>query len=83
MKCRVMMKCPDSLEDAIREFVDGIIDIPINTNESSSDYENDYDYEHERLVERYKEKANKWFKWGELVTLEIDFDEDTCTVVKA
>lgn len=75
MKCRVMMKCPDSLEDAIREYVDNII-------EEDIDNEEDYNYEYDRLKEKYKEKANKWFKWGELVTLEMDFEQNTCKVVE-
>lgn len=75
MKCKVTMKCPDSLDQAIYEFVNDILD-----QETIEDNE-DYDYEHERLTEKYKEKAKKWFKWGELVTLEMDFEENTCKVV--
>jgi hypothetical protein len=76
MKCRVTMKCPDSLDQAIYEFVNDILD-----QETFEDQE-DFNYEHERLVEKYKEKANKWFKWGELITLEMDFEENTCSVVE-
>jgi hypothetical protein len=70
------MKCPDSLDQAIYEFVNDILD-----QETFEDQE-DFNYEHERLVEKYKEKANKWFKWGELVTLEMNFEENTCKVVE-
>lgn len=76
MKCKVTMKCPDSLDQAIYEFVNDILD-----QENFEDQE-DFNYEHERLVEKYKEKANKWFKWGELVTLEMDFEQNTCKVVE-
>lgn len=76
MKCKVTMKCPDSLDQAIYEFVNDILD-----QEDFEDQE-DFKYEHERLVEKYKEKANKWFKWGELVTLEMDFEQNTCKVVE-
>jgi hypothetical protein len=76
MKCKVTMKCPDSLDQAIYEFVNDILD-----QEDFEDQE-DFNYEHERLVEKYKEKAKKWFKWGELVTLEMDFEQNTCKVVE-
>lgn len=74
MKFRVTMKDPDTLHDACLEAAEqslGVIDDP---------------QEREALVEIRADKARKvaslWFEFSELLTVEIDTDAKTCTVIE-
>lgn len=75
MKFRVTMKDPDTLQDAIVEAV----------KKSLADLGLDED-ELEPLIERRSEKVGdvckKWFGYGEYLTVEVDTDAKTCTVVE-
>ena len=71
MKFTVKMKCPDALEKAIEEAAEA----EINDN----DFE-EVDIEYERLVEKCKKIAAKWFKWEEYIEVTIDIDKETCVV---
>lgn len=75
MKFTVSMKCPDALERAIELEAEGLV------GGSSDDEEADERYS--ELVRTAMEYAEKWFRYGEIVTLEIDSDKDTCTVIPA
>ena len=72
MKIRIHMKTPDSLNDAIEsaceDEVGGAPDDELK------------DEEFHQLVEKTKELAENWFRYGELVTLVIDTETETCTV---
>lgn len=76
MKCRVVMKNPDALEDCISLMVENqfLVENSYSNEESK--------YIKEDLIKHYKTKAEKWFRYGELVTLEIDFEKMTCEVVE-
>ena len=63
---RVIMKCPDALEDVIGYGAYDIID------EDQRDLE----------VASAKHFANAWVKYGEYVTIEFDTEKKTCVVVK-
>ena len=65
-----MMKTPDALKDAIRDAVG---------DELRSDCHDERQIA-EIKVEEALEQCSKWFKYGELVSLEIDLDENTCKV---
>lgn len=76
MKFQVQMKDPDTLYDAIREA--NVKDIGQNNNGLDSD-------EKVALFEMRNEKLSalcqKWFEYGEYLTVEIDTEEKTCVVV--
>ena len=73
MKFLVSFKDPDSLGESIAEAVSATI--PDGTP----------DDEHEALQELREERTRafcyKFFKYGEYLTVEIDTDAGTCTVV--
>lgn len=70
---RVTMKCPDALERAIEEAA---------KNEMYGEIDEDRDYEQYRQhVEEATVLCNKWFKYGEYITVEIDTEAKTCVVV--
>lgn len=76
MKFKVSMKDPDTLSDAVREAVAKQVG-------SMPDIAAD---EKELLVETrvdkvYHEACEKWFEYGEYLTVEIDTDAGTCVVV--
>jgi hypothetical protein len=75
MKFRVTLKDPDTLYDAIREEVEGNL---ANIDDLA-------DHEKDALVDGriddIKEVAAKWFEYGEYLTVEIDTEARTCTVV--
>jgi hypothetical protein len=76
MKFRVTMKSPNCLEDSISEAV----------NDASLDWDNvskeDIEDEIYNQTEEFKELCKKWFKYGELITVEIDTEAKTCVVVE-
>lgn len=76
MKCRVVIKNPDALEDCIHLMVED--KFPVENGYSNEESK----YAKEDLIKRYKTKAEKWFRYGELVTLEIDFNTLTCVVIE-
>ncbi len=73
MKFRVTMKDPDTLHDAIADAVHedtaGIADVDerMCVKEVRSD--------------KVRAVCRQWFKYGEYLTVEIDTDAGTCTVV--
>lgn len=75
MKYTVSMKCPDALDDSIKEAVRAEVD----------DIEQIDDEEREDLAEtradKYRDQARRWFRYGEYITVEIDTDAGTCVVV--
>ena len=76
MKFRVTMKDPDTLHDAISEAVNlELVQMSPQIDEE----------EQELLAESRREKVGKicekWFKWSEYITVEIDTEAKTCVVV--
>jgi hypothetical protein len=74
MKFKVHMKDPDTLGDAIDRAV----------GEAVAPLSNDAD-ERAAVAEvrrkRVQELCDKWFEYGEYLTVEIDTDAGTCVVV--
>ena len=75
MKFTVTLKCPDALDMAIEDCAEGEIGGPPNSPA--------HDVLYAALVERTKRACRKWFKYGELVTLAIDTEAETCIVEQA
>lgn len=75
MKCRVMMQCPDSLEQSIEEMIENDCDVSDYTDEEA-------EYRIEDEKKHYLKLSEKWFKYQEMVVLEIDFDNMTCKVLE-
>jgi len=75
MKFKVHMKDPDTLSDAVEEAVKVEVDAMPGLDAE----------EKEQLVETRAEKVRglcgKWFEYGEYLTVEIDTEAQTCTVV--
>lgn len=76
MKFKVHMKDPDSLYDAVK---DAAID---ELNEIEGLDDEDKECMLDRRIEKYNEIASLWFRNSEYLTVEIDTEEKTCTVVK-
>ena len=76
MKFKVTMKDPDTLYDAIGEAVEQAVSDTIGVDDND---------EREALikvrVDKVKKICGKWFEYGEYLTVEIDTDAETCTVV--
>lgn len=74
MKFTVTMKDPDTLYDAINDAIE----------ESLSDVEDEDEREaiEEVRKEKLKNLCAQWFDYGEYLTVEIDTEANTCTVVK-
>jgi hypothetical protein len=74
MKFRITMKDPDTLQDAIVEAVKA----DVKTLSLSGD-------EADAIVDlrcgAVAKLAQRWFEYGEYVTLELDTIAETCTVV--
>lgn len=77
MKFQVTMKDPDSLYDCIDDAVTADLKNDISLN----------DEEREAIGEvrqkRARDVAAKWFRYGEYLTVEIDTDAGTATVLPA
>lgn len=76
MKFRVTMKDPDTLHDAIKEAVARELG-----EISLEDDERDAVAEMRRA--RVAELCSQWFKWSEYLSVEIDTEARTCTVLGA
>ena len=76
MKFTVTMKDPDTLHDAIKDAV----------KEDLAKIEGIDDDDREALAERreaaVREIASTWFSYGEYLSVEIDTDAKTCTVLQ-
>jgi hypothetical protein len=75
MKFRVTFKTPDVVEDCIREAIGDEKWEKKLTDEFTQD-DNDSVRETLDLV------SNKWFRYGEYVTIEVDSEADTAIVIK-
>ena len=75
VKFRVTMNYPDTLHDAIREAVERELAAMENLDED----------EREQLAEtradKVSDKCDRWFRYSEYLTVEIDTEAMTCVVV--
>lgn len=74
MKFKVTFKDPDSLHDAIDEGLDSDL-TKLGLSEDEAEAVKDVRKEH------VLNACRKWFEYYEYVTLEVDTDAQTCTVV--
>lgn len=74
MKFKVTMKDPDTLWDAIQDAV---------RNDQSINAADDEELKmvREHRIERAMNASGRWFRYGEYLTVEIDTDAETCTVI--
>jgi hypothetical protein len=75
MKFKVGMKDPDTLHDAIKRAVD----VSFETMGPLEDDEVDALAEVRR--EKMRDLCSRWFRYGEYLTVEIDTEAGTCTVI--
>ena len=68
MKFQVTFKCPDAVEDAIKQ--------ELKHEEFESELAKRY------AVEDFMELTRKWVEWGEYITVEFDLDAGTCVVAE-
>ena len=74
MKFTVTFKDPDALDDQIREAVHAEVeDLGLSKEDAAAIEEARY--------ERASADVSKWFKYGEYVTIALDTEADTATVV--
>lgn len=74
MKFKVMMKDPDTLYDAIDDAVRNIILSPGLDAEEQ-------DLVRKKRNDEIRSLCQSWFDYGEYLTVEIDTEARTCTVV--
>lgn len=74
MKFTVTMKDPDGVYDSVRDAIDD--NLPSGLDED----------ELEHLAQERKEELSelmkKWFRYGEYLSVEIDTEKGTCTVLE-
>ena len=73
MRFRVTMKDPDVLHDSINEALDKTMPPQLSRDE--------WEQIRESRAEDIKDVTNKWFEYGEYLTVEIDTEAQTCVVV--
>lgn len=75
MKITVSFKNPDALDESIDESFQ---DLKIEGLD-----EEELEAVKETRKAETKEICEKWFKWGEYLTVEVDTEAKTCTVIEA
>jgi hypothetical protein len=73
MKFKVTMKDPDTLGEAIREAVELDVRVIEDKDEAAAVAE--------IRCGKLSELCKQWFEFGEYLTVEIDTEAKTCTVV--
>jgi len=73
VKFSVTMKDPDTLDDAI---ADAIADLHVDGLDAD-----ELEDVRERRKNKVRSLCGKWFRHGEYLTVEIDVNAETCTVV--
>ena len=73
MKFSVTMKDPDTLNDAIADAIASLHVDGLDADELED--------VRERRKNKVRSLCGKWFRYGEYLTVEIDVDAETCTVV--
>lgn len=76
------MKTPDALDDAIKEAI--VAEYPefngdIHEHKESCEIA---EMSRDNDIEDIKKLSEKWFKYGEYLTVEIDTELGTCTVIE-
>lgn len=70
MKFRVTMKNPDALDYALEDLEEQMIEHAFLDKD-----------EREEEINKARDFANRWIKWGEYIDVEFDTEKGTATVV--
>ena len=81
MKINITMKTSDAVYEAAKQYANRMAEDKNNEQEINTKYYGDKRYYIQTQYELFEQLANKWFEYGECVTLEIDTEEETCKVV--
>lgn len=73
MRIRVTMKQPDVLDDAITDAVSELSISALDEDEMRA--------VRNTRADKIRGLASRWFEYGEYLTVEIDTEAETCTVV--
>lgn len=74
MKFQVTFKDPDALYDALNDAID--------KDDFGGLTDDEFSAVKEKRVDSIKSLCcDKWFEWGEYLTVEIDTEAETCVVV--
>jgi len=76
MKIRIQMKDPDTMHDAVAEAVSEQL-------QSSGLPKDEQDALCEVRCDKIRAICAKWFRYSEYLTVEVDTDAETCTVLPA
>lgn len=76
MKIKITLKDPDGVADSLDDAVIASIPSAITDKEERSAL---YELRREKIIDDVKE----WISWNEYVSIEIDTDAGTATVLKA
>ncbi len=80
MKLYLTFKTPDVLREAAKEKADDVVEEQNQDNNLSPD---DADELRHETFHKFMKLGRKFVRDGEYVTLELDTDAETCTVVPA
>lgn len=90
MKFTVRMKTPDCVEYAVENVIDNVIENVVEKEHVGDVLEGPSYAEVEEIGWKLdkrrgelKELLSKWFRYGECVTIEIDTEAETATVLEA
>lgn len=75
MKFQVQMKDPDTLHDAIADAVDA------DVRKTAGLSEDEIEVVKNERSDKVRAQCAKWFEYGEYLSVEIDTDAGTCTVL--
>lgn len=74
MKLTITMKDPDGFYESFKDSVRASVDsLGLSSDEANAVYE--------VRAEQVREKLSRWFEYDEYVTIEVDLDAMTATVV--
>lgn len=81
MKISITMKTTDAVYEAAQEYANRMAEDEDNAKEIEDEYDGNKDYYIQTQHELFEQIVQKWFTYGECVTLEVDTKEETCKVV--
>ena len=74
MKFNITMKDPDGFYESVKNAVEESLPTGLSSGERSNLLED--------RIEKVEESLERWFEYNEYVTIEVDTDNNTATVLK-
>ena len=74
MKFNITMKDPDGFYESVKNAVEESLPTGLSSGERSNLLED--------RMEKVEESLERWFEYNEYVTIEVDTDNNTATVLK-